>query len=584
MSAWPSGAARSRDRIAGTTLAAVVVCFVLVGLLLPAGAIAARHPRPPARVSLPASVVAGARLRARVRLAAGAGRVTVELQRFERRRWRTQAAGHVRAGRATTLAFTAPSDAPRLRLRVVLIRAGRVLWRSPVRLVTVRPRTTQGHGGGPTAALVAPGGRAPSLALEPNGTAVLVYQVAQSGSSTNGTPTSGSVWAAVLAPGASAWSKPQQLWKGAVPIAASVSAGPDGTVLAAWTVATAAYPAAAENDLWSSVLSPGQSTFGAAVRVQAGDQRFSPGAPQPLLDGSGQQDIYWYNESVNDGEGYVQVRDPGGSWSAPETVGPAVTSEPASPVLAPSGESFAITDNGGNYEAVPHAYGGGWGDAETIWNFAAGPGITAFSPADPIAAASAAGTIAAVWSFTTGGQDQLESSVRSPAGTWSSPVALDSASDTFTYSYRIAADGLGHYTVLAPQQTASGVSLVAHTSDASGSNWTTSTLAPSLAANDWFNVASSADGNTAVLYDAPDTANGTARLFITLRPAGQGSWTAPMTLSSTAYGTVNSPGFTSNGLPYYTDFDPAVLATPSRALVVWQDVGSGGLRFAALPW
>jgi hypothetical protein len=432
-------------------------------------------------------------------------------------------------------------------------------------------------------ALAAPGGESPSLAVEPNGATVLLWQthVLLSANSARG-----SVWTATLGRRARHWSQARLVYRPTAntrPNGASVVADSDGSVIALWTMRTNRY-----GSLWVAVRPPGASAFPPPTELVQGGANHDVQSAQTIVDGSGQLNVIWYDGSTRGQEPYLQTRPVGRkAWTDPTAffsgVGGAVSD--ISPVTTADGESFVISDSAGDYVAVPHPRGGSWETPEPIWSFQ-GTG-TPFSPVDPVGQASGTGTIAAAWAIFDGstGVWQLMTAVRNTATRWQSPAVLDRTRDAnFNYIYRMAADTAGHFTVVTPSSSGD---LTAYTSDPAGANWSPSVVTNRFSANDWFNVISDGRGDAAVLFERIGGASGVARLFITIRRHDSARWSKPALLSGQAYQSDTDPGFSTLGLPFFIDNDPVMAATARRVLVVWSEgsrFSSQALRSASVPW
>ena len=224
--------------------------------------------------------------------------------------------------------------------------------------------------------LTAPGGESPSLVIEPNGTAILVWQthVLLSANSARG-----SVWTAELGPRARRWPPASLVYQPHAnlrPNSASVTVDSDGTTIALWTMRDERY-----GSLWVSVRPPGKLRFPSPTRLIHGGPSHDVQSPQAIVDGSGQLNVIWY-DGASPRRPYLQTRPIGSKhWTGPvpfyDTVG-TVGVDSISPVTTPDGESFVISGSAGDYVALPHPRGRSWGSPESIWRFQAG--LTPFSP------------------------------------------------------------------------------------------------------------------------------------------------------------------------------------------------------------
>ncbi len=354
----------------------------------------------------------------------------------------------------------------------------------------------------------------------------------------------------------------------------------DGSVVALWTMRTAQ-----AGSLWATVKPAGASTFPRPVELVRGGGGHDVESAQAVVDGSGQVNIVFYDQDPNGAQPYVLTRPSARlTWTDPTPFGSGAAQD-ISPVVTPSGEAFVISDNAGDYVAVPHLRGGAWGAPEPIWSFPTA-GVL-YSPQDPVGQASGTGTVDATWGIFDGstGEWQLMSAVRDPRTGWQTPEVLDSASDpNFNYIYRTAADNTGHFTVVTPSPSGD---LKAYTSDSTGTSWTTSVVAPGITPEDWFNVVSDRRGDTAVLFERAKLTAGISPLFITIRRHDSTQWSKPQLLSRRAYRSSTDPGFTTAGLPFTVDNDPAVAVTQSNILVIWSDetgATAQRLRSLSLPW
>jgi len=191
-----------------------------------------------------------------------------------------------------------------------------------------------------------------------------------------------------------------------------------------------------------------------------------------------------------------------------------------------------------------------------------------------------AGTTVAAWSeYTTGGSASgniLYVCVR-PAGSteWGSPVPLVNASDAdFNYDPQLVLDANDRFLLVAGTYlTATTRSLAAFSADSTAQTWDSSTLVPSVAWTDAFEVAGDAQGGVVVLFDRGGSVGyATTSLYATERVDPSASWSSPELLSVTAWKTGNDAGgvMQVGGYPA-----PQLVVTPDGIVAAtWRDAAA----------
>jgi hypothetical protein len=144
-------------------------------------------------------------------------------------------------------------------------------------------------------------------------------------------------------------------------------------------------------------------------------------------------------------------RQPGGDWSAPMTISPIGSFEPAIAVNG-RGEAIAIwrrrtghgEDRGVVVQAASRSADGSWSAPVTLSK----PG----DPVEPRVAINGSGEAVALWEFSGLHTDVsvLQSASRTAMGVWSAPIALPKKGPTLDYEgfFQIAIDGAGEATAV----------------------------------------------------------------------------------------------------------------------------------------
>jgi hypothetical protein len=205
--------------------------------------------------------------------------------------------------------------------------------------------------------------------------------------------------------------------------------GPDGHAVALWG-STVGCPAACAYILQAAVRPPSGS-WGAPVTLST-ELYFGGGGVVLGMDGSGNAVAAWVGSYAN--ASHYAVLPAGGSW------GPAQTLSTGNVQGAARNLSLAVSPDGSAVVAFATTRDVIWAASGSVLGGFSAPVHVA--PGDyrntsaPKVALDDAGQASLVWSQTT----QTEAATRSPAGTWSAPAVLASASSS---SVATAVDGAG---------------------------------------------------------------------------------------------------------------------------------------------